>query len=75
VTLEPERPGRQTVLHRVRTTGVARLELAGDQARVRERLGEGHASLPLTFVDGPSGIRTVVVGTPEREISLRSDEH
>jgi hypothetical protein len=73
VTPDFERPGRQPAPHRLRPNGIARLDLAGDEARFREWLGDESTSLPFAFVEGPPGVRNVAVGTPDRELTL-SDE-
>ena len=73
-TPEPDRPGRHIAPHHVRPNGIARLELSGDEARVRDLLGEEIASLPLTFVEGPPGIRKLAVGTTDDRELILGDE-
>src|SRR5207248_7702350 len=50
-----DRPGRSEVDHPAGARGIAHLEVAGDEDRLREWLGG--ADLPVAVVDGPPGVR------------------
>jgi hypothetical protein len=52
-------PGLTPVEHRVAPAGIAWIELAGDERRVRDYLGG--ADLPLRFVDGDPGVKRAAV--------------
>jgi len=52
-------PGLAPVEHRVAPAGIAWIELAGDEERVRRYLGG--AELPLRFVDGEPGVKRAAV--------------
>ncbi|MBI3648995.1 MAG: VOC family protein [Actinobacteria bacterium] len=55
-------PGRAVVEHRVPVTGIARVEVAGDDARMRGWLGG--ADVPIRVVDAaPKGVREVAIAT------------
>ena len=64
-------PGLTEVEHRVRPTGIAWLELAGDERRITSWLGEDHG-LPLRFADGQPGLRAAAIALEDGgEIVLR----
>jgi Glyoxalase-like domain len=52
-------PGLTPIEHRVKPTGIAWIELAGDEELVRSYLGG--ADLPLRFVDGQPGVKRAAV--------------
>jgi Glyoxalase-like domain len=52
-------PGLTPIEHRVRPDGIAWIELAGDEDRLRRYLGG--AELPLRFVDGEPGVERAAV--------------
>ena len=54
-------PGRTRAGHGVRAEGIARVEVAGDEVRLREWLGG--EELPIRLTDGQSGIRRVAIAT------------
>ena len=63
-------PGRTAVEHPSGATGIAWLELGGDEARLREWLGG--AELPIRVVDGEPGLRAVGLRGPSgAEVVLR----
>lgn len=63
-------PGRAAVEHRVAPRGLAWIEVAGDEERLRRWLGG--ASLPLRVVDGEPGVRAAAVALADGgEIALR----
>jgi hypothetical protein len=63
-------PGRTPAEHRVGALGIARVEMAGDQDRLREWVGG--ADLPIRIVPGEPGVRAVVLATgDDAELVLR----
>lgn len=62
-------PGRTRAGHGVKARGIARVEVGGDGARLREWLGG--EDLPIRAVGGPAGIRSVALATPEGELLVR----
>ncbi|HEV2754947.1 MAG TPA: VOC family protein [Actinomycetota bacterium] len=68
--VEPgEFPGRAPVSHRSGATGIAWVEIAGDEAALAERLGG--PGLGVRVVPGEPGVRAVGVATPGGEIVIR----
>jgi hypothetical protein len=61
-------PGRMGAEHSVDASGIAWVEMAGDEARLCEWLGE--ADLPIRIVPGRSGLRSVGLTTSEGELVL-----
>ncbi|HEX6230945.1 MAG TPA: VOC family protein [Actinomycetota bacterium] len=61
-------PGRAPADHGVRPRGIAWVELAGDEGRLREWLGG--EDLPFRVVDGPRGIRAVAIATAGGELAI-----
>ena len=69
---DPEdRPGAGQAAHRVAPSGIAWLELGGDEAEVRDFLGPEGEHLPLRFVGGAAGVRAVAIATDDGEIVIR----
>jgi hypothetical protein len=69
--LQPaEHPGRTPVRHDVRDVrGIARIQVAGDEARLTDWLGG--ETLPIEVVaHDPSGVRSIVVAADDGEIVL-----
>lgn len=63
-------PGRTPVEHRVGARGIARVEMAGDEDRLREWVGG--ADLPIRIVPGEPGMRAVVLASDDgAELVLR----
>lgn len=61
-------PGRTPMRHDVDVTGIAGVEIAGEEPRLHDWLGHdwlgpGRDALPITVVDGDSGIRAVELST------------
>ncbi|MGH2635313.1 MAG: VOC family protein [Actinomycetota bacterium] len=63
-----EHPGRLRAGHGSRVEGIARVEVGGDAAALRDWLGG--ASLPLVVVPGPPGIRAVALATAGDELVI-----
>lgn len=61
-------PGRQRAGHGVRVTGLAWVEVGGDEERMREWLGGGE--LPIRMADAPPGIVRAAVATTDGEIVI-----
>ena len=62
-------PGRAVTEHRVRPSGIARIDLRGDDDHVRAHLlGE---DLPARVTPGPPGVAAVAIATDGGEIALR----
>jgi glyoxalase-like protein len=59
-------PGRTPAAHCVRPTGIARVDIGGDDRRLRPLLG--NAGLPLRAVGGEPGLRAVVLSLTGRGI-------
>jgi len=57
-----EHPGRMPAAHRVAPSGIRRVEVAGDAARLRDWLGGAEVPIACVTADGPSGVRSVAVG-------------
>lgn len=61
-----QHPGRMPVEHRVRPTGIERIDVVGDAAVMREWLGD--AKVPIGVRDGQAPrVRSVTVGLAEGE--------
>lgn len=61
-------PGRTRAGHGIRVEGISRIEVAGDEGRLRSWLGG--RDLPIRVVDGPAGIRSVAFGTADGELVI-----
>lgn len=62
-------PGRARAGHGVKVRGIGRVEVGGDRAALDAWLGG--EDLPIRTVDGPTGIRSVALATPEGELMIR----
>ena len=56
-------PGRTAISHDAGVLGIARVEVAGDAARLRDWLGPSGDGLPIDVVDGDPGVRAVELST------------
>jgi len=56
-------PGRTPILHDVDVTGIAGVEVAGDEARLADWLGPAGDSVPLRVVAGRPRVRSVELST------------
>lgn len=65
---DEDHPARDAAPHRVRPTGIARVDVSVDPGELGACLG-GHA-LPVRVVDGPPGVRSVVVATEDGDVTL-----
>jgi hypothetical protein len=61
-------PGRARAGHGTRVSGIARVEVGGDEARLRDWLGG--AELPISVVGGSPGIRAVALETAGGELAI-----
>lgn len=64
-------PGRAEAEHRVRPTGIAWVEIAGDKASIRAWLGD--ADLPVRVRGGRPSVHAVGIATAEGVTVLRAD--
>jgi hypothetical protein len=62
-------PGRLPVKHRSGASGLAWVEIAGDEAALRERLGD--SEVDVRIVSGEPGVRAAGVTTPTGELVIR----
>lgn len=71
--VEPgDHPGAARADHAVEPRRIAWVEVAGQEGRLREWLGD--ARLPVRLVPGPAGVRRVGIATAEGELELRGSE-
>jgi len=56
-------PGRTAIDHDAVVLGIARVEVAGELARLRDWLGPSGEGLPIEVVDGDPGVRAVELAT------------
>jgi hypothetical protein len=63
-----DHPGRDRAPHRIRPTGIARVDVSADPDEL-EAWVDGR-SLPIRIVGGPPGVRSVVVATEGGEVTL-----
>ena len=68
---ERDRPGRALVHHPAGPRGLSRLELSGDEPRLRAWLGA--ADLPVSVAQGVPGVRAVVLASAAGELVLQDD--
>lgn len=61
-------PGRTRAGHGIRVGGIARVDVGGDESRLRDWLGG--QELPIRVVDGPPRIRAVALWTPDGELVI-----
>jgi len=62
-------PGRSPASHDVQPTGIAWVEVSGDERRLSEWLGG--ADLPIRVVDGPPAVRSLAIATDHGELVIR----
>jgi hypothetical protein len=61
-------PGRARAGHGTRVEGITRVEVGGDGARLRDWLGDDE--LPIRVVEGPPGVRAVVLATADGALEI-----
>jgi hypothetical protein len=64
-------PARTPVPHSVEPRGIAWMEVGGDEAVMREWLGEEADQVPLRYVGGAPGMRAVGINTDDGVVVLR----
>lgn len=62
-------PGSAAAAHRLTPTGIAWLEVSGDERSLRTWLGDH--DLPLRVTDGPQALSAVAISTAEGEVVFR----
>jgi hypothetical protein len=62
-------PALEPVAHENQPNGIAWIEIAADETRLKEWLGPD--DLPVTVVGGEPGVRAVAIATARGEIVLR----
>jgi hypothetical protein len=65
---DEDHPARDVAPHRVRPSGIARVDVSVDAGELDACLSG--QSLPVRVVDGPPGVRSVVVATEHGEVTL-----
>ena len=66
---DDQHPSRTMVNHRARPSGIAWIEVGGDEAELNHWLGG--ESLPVRVVDGPPGVRAIGIRTDGGEVVIR----
>lgn len=56
--------------HRVQPSGFEFVELAGDEAAIKEWIGDGVEKLPLRFSAGPPALKAVGIKTADGLVTL-----
>ena len=56
--------------HKVQPSGFEFVELAGDEAAIKEWIGEGADTLPLRYVSGPPALKAVGIKTANGLVAL-----
>ena len=56
--------------HTVQPSGFEFVELAGDEAAIKEWIGEGADTLPLRFASGPPALKSVGIKTADGLVTL-----
>ena len=65
-------PGRIRVANDVDATGIRRVEVGGNEARLRDWLGPPDGQVPISIVDGDPAVRAVVLDVEGRALRIEA---